>query len=801
MSVLFSDEVPDLGWSDAHGYGASYGPKGSMLLAVPRSWTPPFALVSADATRDVLPIAPRLRTLAEEGGQLIVRSSVLGESIWDRGSYRSVNCDAKTDGFEERLISAVDEVVRSAPGKDVAVVLQRFVKPLARGEFGNLLRISKTRDHWELSTETGEARSTIRFNTQRDEAASPDAPLRNRPSIPRERLFGSVAAWLNNNLLRGHRQRLNCEWVADSENLFIVQLDEEDEDHVGTNPFQIRVLPSRRPAATKGAFLAHAEGEALKKWDKLKVLEELWEPAATHKPTLFFVPLADLQGEGIQRYLADDFRNLVASGNIVVRTSVRAGEEKPPNLPRTEGISPDRAAAWCLEERDRYQAQGVSLDDLAFVTHHFVPARASAWARAEPGNPVVDIHGLWGLPDALQSCPYDIWEVHVPTNFATEYPDYKSNMLVARDDGGWEYVRIKNELARNLSVTQREALDIAQRTLAISKRLDKPCHIMWFVGCVDEGGVRFNIPWYWTEAHETEQNADRTNYETIIVSNAVSLAAFEKLTGSRLRQAIQFQPVTQELMRDPKFIKSVGDAARAAGVPVVYHGSTLAHAYFQLTRTGCAVVTPSEKEHSRIRRPATFGKLVRDKIPDRIAARRESGATLKLPDEVVKGFLIGKLIEEAMEVRHAETADDKAGELADLYEVVRALAHAEKVPLEYIIERANEKKRKTGGFDGGIVLLQTSIRGRYQPSGTPRRTSRTGERGSQVLARKVAEDIYEIPFSFFGFMEHGLTRSLMLEGINGRLDVTLRTDRIVISVVKNAEQLEFPLDLTVGPTD
>jgi predicted house-cleaning noncanonical NTP pyrophosphatase (MazG superfamily) len=234
---------------------------------------------------------------------------------------------------------------------------------------------------------------------------------------------------------------------------------------------------------------------------------------------------------------------------------------------------------------------------------------------------------------------------------------------------------------------------------------------------------------------------------------------------------------------------------------VVYHGSTLAHAYFQLTRTGCAVVTPSEKEHSRIRRPATFGKLVRDKIPDRIAARRESGATLKLPDEVVKGFLIGKLIEEAMEVRHAETADDKAGELADLYEVVRALAHAEKVPLEYIIERANEKKRKTGGFDGGIVLLQTSIRGRYQPSGTPRRTSRTGERGSQVLARKVAEDIYEIPFSFFGFMEHGLTRSLMLEGINGRLDVTLRTDRIVISVVKNAEQLEFPLDLTVGPTD
>ena len=801
MSVLVSHEVPQLGWSDAHGYSASYGPKGSMLLALPRSWTPPFALIPAGTPQDVPPIAPRIRALAEEGDQLIVRSSVVGETIWDRGSYHSVNCDVVADGFDERLNTAIDEVVRSGPGKAVVLVVQRFVKPLARGEFGNLLRISKTRDHWELSTETGEARTSIKFNTQRDEAASPNAPLRNRPSIPRERLFGSVAAWLNNNLLRGHRQRLNCEWVVDSNNIFIVQLDEEDEDNVGVNPFQLRVPPSHHRPAARGAFLAHAEGNALKNWDKLKVLEELWEPDATHKPRLFFVPLADLQGGDVQRRLADDFRNLVAPANIVVRTSVRAGT-KPPNLPRTEGVSPERAAVWCLEQHNWYQAQGGSLNDLAFVTHHFVPARASAWARAEPGNPVVDIHSLWGLPDALQSCPYDIWEVHVPTDIATEYPDYKSNMLIARDNGGWEYVRIKNELARYLSVTQHEALDIARRAVGIAERLGKPCHIMWFVGCLDEDGIRFNLPWYWAEAHETEHNADRTNYKTIIISDPASLEAFEKLSHPNTRQAIQFQPVTQDLMRCGKFITSVGDAAKAAGVPVIYNGSTLAHAYYQLTRTGCTVVTPGEKEHSRVRRPVTFGKLVRDKIPDRIAARRESETTLRLPDEIVKGFLIGKLIEEAMEVRHAETADDKAGELADLYEVVRALVHAEKVPLRHIIKRANEKKRKTGGFDGGIVLLQTGVHGRVQkPSGKPRQTSMPGGQGSQVLARKIAEDTYEIPFSFFGFMENGLTRSLMLEDVRARLDVTLRTDRIVISVAKNAEQLEFPLDLTVGPAD
>lgn len=798
MSVLFSDDVPLLGWSDAHAQSAEFGPKGALLLALPRSWTPPFALIAASLDRDIIsPLLPRIRALANE--ELIVRSSVLGESIWDRGKYRSVKCDVAVEDFAECLFRAIGQVVDSAPGKLVALVIQRFVKPLARGEFGNLLRISKTRDHWELSTEAGEGTSRVRLNTQRDEAASQDAPLRNK--APRERLFGSVAAWLNNDLLRGRRQRLNCEWAVDSENLYIVQLDEEDEDYVGMNPFQLRVSSSRQAPAAKGAFLAYAEGDALKAWDKLKVLEELWEPEATHKPTLFFVSLADLKGDDVERRLADDFRSLVAVRDIVVRTSVRAGPEKPPNLPRTDGVAPESAAAWCLEQCNRYRNQGVPLVDLAFVTHRFVPARASAWARAEPNNPMVEIHSLWGLPDALQSCPYDIWEVHVPTDLATEYPDYKSNMLVPRDDGGWEYVRIKNELARSLSVTQREALDIGRRTVAIAERLGKSCHIMWFVGCIDDNDVRFNLPWYWTEAHETEPNADRTNYDTIIVSDPSTLNAFQKLTGPRLRQAILFQPVTQDLMRDTAFIESVGLAAKAAGVPVIYQGSTLAHAYYQLRRTGCTVVTPGEKERTRIRRTVTFGKLVRDKIPARIAARRELETTLKLPDEVVKGFLIGKLIEEAMEVRHAETVKDKTGELADLYEVVRALAHAEKIALKDIVKRANEKKRTAGGFEGGIVLLQTGIRGRHQKPRKPNTPLKQAEQGSQVLARKISEDTYEVPFSFFGFMENGLTRSLMLESINARLDVTLRTDRIVISVVKNAEQLEFPLDRTVGPID
>jgi predicted house-cleaning noncanonical NTP pyrophosphatase (MazG superfamily) len=807
--VLFSEDVALLGLSDALQHKFKFGTKGAMLTVLPKAWTPPFALISASVFNGAKAdgkallslgknVLERVRLLGNEN-QLIVRSSVVGESIWDRGKYESINVSKDVVDFNEALVGAAGQVIASAQGKEIGLVVQRYIRPAARGEFGNLLRVSKTRDHWELSIDVpGGTTSRSRFNTQRDEAALPSAPLEIKRRITRERLFGTIAAWLNNYLLRGRSQRLTCEWIATYEHVYVVQIDEEDEDFVGTNPFQVRVLPTHRPVAGGGSFLRFAEGDALKVWDKLKVLEELWDPNANHKPMLFYVPVADLvdqKGGAGADCLARDFHSLIGPDSIVVRTSVRAGREKPPNLPRTEGVSPQFAAEWCLLKRDELLGQGEALADFAFVTHRFVPSRASAWARAEPENPVVEIHSLWGLPDGLQYSPYDIWEVHVPTEVATDYPDYKSNMLIASDSGTWEYVRIKNELARSLSVGQREALEIATRTRFIAQQLGKPCHVMWFVSCVDDKGEHFNIPWYWIEAHDTEKNIDRTNYKVFEVSDPESLEKFQNHPGSRLKQALELRPKTEQLMRDTKFICKVGASAKLAGVPVILQGSTLAHAYYQLRREGCTVVTPGEKEHSRVRRNIVFGKLVRDKIPLRIAQRQESESTWKLPAEVVKGFLIGKLIEEAMEVRSAETPDEKIVELADLYEVVRALIHSEGKSLTEVIEKADEKKEKAGGFDQSLVLLQTGILGARRPG------FQEAERKSQVLARRDSGDTYEIPFSFFGFMEQDLPRSLFFEDAGVRLDVILKADKIQLRLSKNAEQLEFPLDMIVGPDE
>ncbi|MFV0625185.1 hypothetical protein ACBY01_14395 [Sphingomonas sp. ac-8] len=791
-------------WSEVRQLAERFGVKGANALAIPRPWTLPFALISADTVAAMGASAPlslllgsdrlgQLRDLAGAAGSLIVRSSVVGETIWDRGTYTSLpfTVSEDLDLVAAQLDQVAKEVVASTD-RPTGLMVQLHLQPAALGEFGNLQRISKTRDQWEISTlEAGGMISRLRLNSQRDQAAEPTRPLLARVGLPRERLFGAIGAWLNNELMLGYSRRMNCEWITDNRRFFIVQLDEEEEDTIGINPFQVRIPPVVKPLADSGYYLKLADGAARTSWDKLQVLDELWEPEATHKPRLFYVPLIDLPSRATKQALArleGDFRDLIGPAGIVVRTSVAAGAEKLLNLPRTECLSPEAAAEWCFAEA-RKLAREHQRCEIAFVAHRFVAARASVWAKAEPADPMVEINALWGLPDALQYCPYDIWEVHVPTGVATEYPDYKSDILIPQDDGGWKYVRVKNELARNNSIGSREAKEIAARSAAIAERLGKACHIMWFVGCVEEGGLTFNIPWYWTEAHVAERNPDRSTYREVPVGDREELRAFVSWKGARNRQALALKPKDVSLMRDMDFIKSVGLAAKEAEVPIILSGSTLAHAYYQLRKLGCTVVTPSEKEHSRVRQATSLGKLVRDKIPDKIARRHEVEITRQVPGDLMKGFLLSKLVEEALEVREATEPHQKTEELADLFEVFRALAVAEGVALEEIADVADRKKEKAGGFERGLILMQTSI------SRSDRRAGLDGDRGlGEVLSQRISDDRAEVPFSFFGFMEMDQPRSIYFETLGVRVDLTLRGDRIEIHLARGPEQLGLPLD-------
>jgi hypothetical protein len=191
--VIFSEDAARVEWSDAEQLKLEFGPKAATLACLPREWTPPFALISSKAFgASVAPeqaldalgndFISRIRKLAGPANTVYVRSSVVGETIWDRGSYESVVVDASAADFKSAaededfkgvnpfqlrvppLIEAVKQVLASAPNKQIGLVIQSFVQPRARGEFGNLMRVSKTRDQWELSSESAGTTSRVRFN-------------------------------------------------------------------------------------------------------------------------------------------------------------------------------------------------------------------------------------------------------------------------------------------------------------------------------------------------------------------------------------------------------------------------------------------------------------------------------------------------------------------------------------------------------------------------------------------------------------------------------------------------------------
>lgn len=106
-----------------------------------------------------------------------------------------------------------------------------------------------------------------------------------------------------------------------------------------------------------------------------------------------------------------------------------------------------------------------------------------------------------------------------------------------------------------------------------------------------------------------------------------------------------------------------------------------------------------EKNMDRI-----YNKLVRDGIPNIIRAKGETPVVGTLDKAEYKKELDNELFEEAKEVVGAENRADRLEELADVLEIVRAMANLEGSSLDEVVSLANEKSAKRGGFDDKIYL-------------------------------------------------------------------------------------------------
>lgn len=99
-----------------------------------------------------------------------------------------------------------------------------------------------------------------------------------------------------------------------------------------------------------------------------------------------------------------------------------------------------------------------------------------------------------------------------------------------------------------------------------------------------------------------------------------------------------------------------------------------------------------------------YDKFVWDKIPEIIEANGEKPITRILGDDEYWEYLLKKDQEELEEVREATSILERKKELADKLELICTMAIYNGFSLEDILEEANQKEQKNGGFSKRILL-------------------------------------------------------------------------------------------------
>ena len=97
-----------------------------------------------------------------------------------------------------------------------------------------------------------------------------------------------------------------------------------------------------------------------------------------------------------------------------------------------------------------------------------------------------------------------------------------------------------------------------------------------------------------------------------------------------------------------------------------------------------------------------YNKLVRDHIPEFIAASGKQSVCTTLSDTDYIAMLDAKLNEELTEYQESKSME----ELADVLEVIRAIAKARGSSIDEVETLRRNKAARRGGFDKRILLIE-----------------------------------------------------------------------------------------------
>ena len=535
----------------------------------------------------------------------------------------------------------------------VSLIVQVFCPPTLSGYLSNERRISELMRGWIC-----EIASPSQFGKQvgprvirlRVEKAAPatdhELPCGDRTKLVN--LLRSVGRYFYDK-----KARRLLEWVWDGNRLWIVQNDhapdpkgESPESHSKSSTLSPDTRLLRR-------FRLFSSADA-KRWQKLKCAMTF---RSMNLPT---APLFVLNGTQNIRELAkncpspdliSDLTELCKS-SLVIRTDI--ADQTTLFANRTDGVtSPELAVKFmCNTSRELLNAE-VAPKQICFIAHRFIPAHASAFSMATPIGTRVTVDALWGLPDGLEFCSHDSFEVDARSNsILGRKIRYKSTFLAALSDGTWKATPLGPPWDWRASIDDNAARKIASVSRQLAVELGETVVVMWFARVQTENGYANLVPWRYTTKKEPKQ------IESVIGEYFLSKPFFVRNGADLDILERQMEPISSIILRpdephlrDTSFLERLGDIVRAKGLRLDLEGSPLSHTYFVLKRTGADVACIDPIKPKNLRR--NFAKLVRDKIPVRIQTLGEKVVTINLPEGELLDVLKAKIVEEAMEVsRH-----------------------------------------------------------------------------------------------------------------------------------------------------
>ncbi|MDR8729627.1 nucleoside triphosphate pyrophosphohydrolase [Burkholderia pseudomultivorans] len=720
---------------------ATVGWKAVGLCTMPAPWVPPFFVISSTCFAPGLSGATERRVEQAiddilgalgfgEQTEVFIRSSGVAETLHVRGQLESIECVAReTWSCAKALIKRLLDTARSEANA-IHLVVQKSVSVVEKGHLSNERRLSREPRDWvaefePINGEIGRTESvavrTWRSGKEIDTSTDLACDARAAVGLVLKRVGGWAMQF---------SARMHFEWVWDKSAVWLVQADVATIVG-GVDPRS--VIPAHIPKLKTDELRAFKAAGALDfaTYGKLRNAK-LYAELGYRMPPFFVlndpeIINALLSGKVVDELAAD--LSVLTQRPFIIRTDgTNIPKEKKEMLPRSDELrSLVDATEWLTNAFVRGVLAGELADaELCLIAHHFIPSVASAWARAEPGNPLVRIESLWGIPEGLYWHSHDTFEVDTGArdirnsdlggNLAyglRERLRYKGTFVASDDEGHWipQITDTAHDWAR--SITRKQWIfEIAQSTRRITERCEQPMSVMWFVDNHREATPHRVLPWFHSASTleggpKAAPRRKRLSSHDFVIRNAADWARLQAAADAdQTIERVVMAPVDAELIRNASFATDLARLAKRIGFVVELSGGLLSHAYYMLSREGCRVECVDLFGAGE--EVVEFHKLVRDGIPDMIRDRGERVDSVALKGDALIAALRQKLVEEAFEALDAGTGNELLGELADLQEVLLALAAALNVDPGAVEQERLKKRKKRGGFEKGLMLLKTA---------------------------------------------------------------------------------------------